>query len=80
MVHEQMSEDLPSNKCPVSVGRSMLGLDTMGVTFCCSTFLFPCSKDSDTSFGIIAILVHFEITLMKRIQNKIGKTRMKENS
>ena len=36
----------------------------LGVIFCYWTFLFSRSKDSDAKIGIIAILVHFERTLM----------------
>ena len=34
-------------------------------------YLFACRKDSDANIGIIAILVHFEKTLL---QNRISKT------
>ena len=67
VVHKQMFKDLPSSKCPVSVGRSTLDLESKGLgsiptggNILLVDFLLSRSKDSDANIGIIAILVHFK--------------------
>ena len=59
-----MFKDLPSSKCPVSVGRSMLDLasevqwfNTHWGNILLLDFLFSRSKASDANIGIIANFV-----------------------
>ena len=74
MVHEQKFKDLLSSTCQVSVERIVLDLEsevmrglgsiTTGGNIFQWIFLFSHSKASVANIGIIAILVHFEKTLI----------------
>ena len=74
VVHEQKFKDLLSSTWQVSVERRVLNLESeaMGGPGSIPTggnifhwvFLFSCSKASAANIGILAILVHFEKTLI----------------
>ena len=75
MVHEQKFKDLLSSICQVNPKRILLDLESEvmrglgsipigGNILLLDLFLFSRCKTSDANIGLIAILMHFEKTLM----------------